>query len=436
MFAKKLVGYVVCMSMCLLCAVCAAEPEQDDGIVTGEQDFSSELSETLLNNSAPFVFELNSDVLTSRDEKDDYYQQMPLYRTVMAVIKLKYVKDVTIQELVNASLHGMVSALDPYSEFLTKEEFEDLENGTDGNYGGTGLIVGIRDNALVVITTLEGTPARKAGLQTGDMILKIDDEETSVMSARAAVSLLRGKPKTLVKLLVKRKDERDFIEYAIERDFIHVDSVQPVQMLADDIAYIRVVDFDKKVHKLLKQELKKIDTETTKGLVLDLRNNPGGLLTSGVDVSHLFLTEGTFIVSAKDRNGKETLHYCANGKQACPDVPIVVLINKGSASAAEIVAAALRDNDRALVIGERSFGKGSVQMVVPFPDRTALRLTTAMYYTPRNVCIEGEGIEPDMVITPHVWTDGELSEESLLNDVQVSTAVSVLKGFDMWKSKK
>jgi carboxyl-terminal processing protease len=284
--------------------------------------------------------------------------------------------------------------LDAHSSFLDAKSFKEMKIQTSGEFGGLGVTVGMRDGALTVIAPLEGTPAYKAGLKAGDIILKIDDKSTINMTLDEAVSLMRGKPGTKITLTIVRKNEPKPLVVTIVRDIIKIQSVY-TKKVGNDILYIRVVSFDKKVVKDIKKALK--ENPSAKGLILDLRNNPGGLLDQAVGTVDLFVDKG-IIVSQKGRVKDENEVYKAHEQGTYKKIPIVVLVNGGSASASEIVSGSLQDHRRAVVVGEKTFGKGSVQIIMPINKTEALRLTIARYYLPSGRTIQAVGVTPDIVV--------------------------------------
>ncbi len=319
------------------------------------------------------------------------------FTKVIQTVEEYYVDDITINEIIDKALSGLLENLDAHSSYLDKKKFKDLQIQTEGEFGGLGITVGMRDGALTVISPIEGTPADRAGLKSNDIILKIDDQSTLNMTIDEAVNLMRGKPKTKITLTIVRKNESKPLVIDIIRDIIKVDSVY-VKMVQDkDILYIRVTNFDKKVTSEVSKALNKYRSKY-KGIILDLRNNPGGLLSQAVGLSNLFIDKG-IIVSQKGRLKKENQEYNATSAGTIKDTPLVVLINGGSASASEIVSGALQDHKRAVLIGEKTFGKGSVQVILPI-NGEALRLTVARYYLPSGRTIQAEGVTPDVEVAP------------------------------------
>lgn len=332
-------------------------------------------------------------VLTQQQRIDAYNKLTKIFST----IETYYVDDVNIDEIVDKAVEGLLSNLDAHSAYLTEKKFKDLRAQTDGEFGGLGITVGMKDGALSVIAPLDDTPAEQAGLKSGDVILKINDESTLNMTIDDAVNRMRGKPKTSIKLTIVRKGEGKPLEFNIVRDVIKVKSVHARKIENTNYLYVRVNSFDKNVTPSVANELKKAGK--VNGIVLDLRNNPGGLLNQAVSLSDLFIKNGV-IVSQKGRIKEENVEYKANGKAPYPNLPIVVLVNGGTASASEIVSGALQDHKRALVLGEDTFGKGSVQVVLPIDKAEAIKLTTAKYYLPSGRTIQAVGIKPDIVVHP------------------------------------
>lgn len=320
------------------------------------------------------------------------------FTKVVGTVEKYYVDPLTIEEIINKAISGLLSNLDAHSSFLDTKHFKELKIQTEGEFGGLGITVGIRDGALTVIAPLEGTPAFKAGLKAGDIILKIDDKSTIDMTLDEAVNLMRGKPGTKITLTIVRKGEPKPLKISITRDIIKIDSVYAKHILNDEMLYLRVVSFDKKVVNEIKKYIKE-NEDKTKGIVLDLRNNPGGLLDQAVGLVDLFIEKGV-IVSQKGRVKSENKVYKAKKYGTYKNIPLVVLVNGGSASASEIVSGALQDHKRAIVIGEKTFGKGSVQVILPIDKSEAIKLTIARYYLPSGRTIQALGITPDIIAYP------------------------------------
>ncbi len=319
------------------------------------------------------------------------------FSNVVSEIEKKYVDKISISEIMTKAIEGLLSNLDAHSAYLNEKKFKEFQAQTEGEFGGLGITVGMRDGVLTVIAPLEGTPAYKAGVKAGDNILKINNESTLSMSIDDAINLMRGKPKTPIQITVVRKNEPKPLVFNIVRDIIKVPSVYVKKIEKTPYLYVRVNSFDKNVTKSVLDGLKA--NPKTKGIVLDLRGNPGGLLNQAVGLSNLFIKEGV-LVSQKGKNKEENLEYKANGRAPYTNLPVAVLVNGGSASASEIVAGALQDHKRAVIIGEKTFGKGSVQMLLPVNKDEAIKITTARYYLPSGRTIQAKGITPDIVIYP------------------------------------
>ncbi|GAA7296110.1 S41 family peptidase [Helicobacter pylori] len=319
------------------------------------------------------------------------------FSNVVSEIERKYVDKISISEIMTKAIEGLLSNLDAHSAYLNEKKFKEFQAQTEGEFGGLGITVGMRDGVLTVIAPLEGTPAYKAGVKSGDTILKINNESTLSMSIDDAINLMRGKPKTPIQITVVRKNEPKPLVFNIIRDIIKVPSVYVKKIEKTPYLYVRVNSFDKNVTRSVLDGLKA--NPKTKGIVLDLRGNPGGLLNQAVGLSNLFIKEG-ILVSQKGKNKEENLEYKANGRAPYTNLPIAVLVNGGSASASEIVAGALQDHKRAIIIGEKTFGKGSVQVLLPVNKDEAVKITTARYYLPSGRTIQAKGITPDIVIYP------------------------------------
>ena len=325
------------------------------------------------------------------------YKNLELLTEVLRQIEKNYVEPQDNQKLVRGAIKGMVQSLDPHSTYLSKEEHQDLLSETKGHFSGIGIEITVKDNVLTVVSPIEGSPAYKAGIQAGDKIVKIDGKLTADMTLPEAVKSIRGEKGTKVTLTMMREGLDKPLEFTVIRDVIPIKSVRTT-LLTPTMAYVRISNFQSKTTNDLSAELEKLENgRKLEGLILDLRNNPGGLLSQAIDVSDLFMESGV-IVSTKGRESSQDMKATAHKKKTNRSYPIVALVNGGSASAAEIVAGALQDNKRALILGTKTFGKGSVQTIIPLSDGSGLRLTTAMYYTPSGRSIQASGIEPDVEV--------------------------------------
>jgi len=327
----------------------------------------------------------------------DIYKNIEVFTEVLRQIEKNYVEPQDPQKMIYGAIKGMVQNLDPHSSFMTKEEHQDLLIETKGSFSGVGIEISVRDNVLTVVSPIEGSPAYAAGIQAGDKIVRINDKSTNDMTLTDAVKSIRGKKGTKVKLTVIREAADKPLDFTITRDVIPLKSVRNY-LLDPEIGYVRISTFQSNTSKDLNVALEKLETgRDLKGLILDLRNNPGGLLSQAIEVSDIFLDSG-LIVSTKGRNSSQDMEVSARQNKTKRDYPIIVMVNGGSASASEIVAGALQDNKRALTLGTRTFGKGSVQTILPLSDGSGLRLTTAKYYTPSGRSIQASGITPDIDI--------------------------------------
>ncbi len=339
-----------------------------------------------------------SDAAFSQQIGEKRLNALAKYTKVIQTVEQYYVDDQNISDIVDKSLEGLLSNLDAHSSFMNKKKYKDMKIQTEGEFGGLGITVGMRDGALTVIAPIEGTPADKSGMKSEDIILKINDKSTLNMTIDEAVGIMRGKPGTDIELTVVRKKEPKPLTIKITRDIIKIDSVYTKKIEDSDILYIRVTSFDKKVTEDVKQALSQ-NKGKMKGLILDLRNNPGGLLNQAVGLTDLFVESGA-IVSQKGRLERENQVYNATKIGTYSDIPIVVLINGGSASASEIVSGALQDHKRAVLVGQKTFGKGSVQVILPIGQEEALRITVARYYLPNGRTIQATGVVPDIEVYP------------------------------------
>lgn len=367
--------------------------------------------------------------------KEDIFYELGLFADVITLIDANYVKKIAPKDMIYGALKGMLSSLDSHSSFLTPEEYKDLKTDTFGEFGGVGLRVTLKDGTLTVVSPLEDTPAYRAGIMPGDRILKVDNKTTKDVTLDDAVKLMRGIPGTRVKLTIIRENENRLREFTIRRAVIKIKSIKEVLMLTGSIGYIKIAEFQMRTGRDLNKALRRLIKKGMEALILDLRNNPGGLLDASLMVAKEFLEKPAVIVSIKGRDEKEKATYRSKAFKAYTDFPVAVLVNRGSASASEIVAGALRDNKRAIIVGGKSFGKGSVQVVIPLRDGSAIRLTASYYYTPSGTVIHENGITPDIVVEevlPGAEEDTGITQkasgrEALMEDNQIKKAVELLR---------
>lgn len=360
-----------------------------------------------------FFFLLPSAGRSESFAKSPDYRELRLFRQVMGIVQKNYVKEVSDKELIQGAINGMLQALDPHSSFLTEELFKELQVETKGEFGGLGIEITLENGILTIVSPIEDTPAFKAGLKPGDKIIKIDGESTKNITLMKAVKKMRGQPGTKVTVTIMREGWKKFKDFTIIRDKIKVQSVKK-EMLEPGYAYIRLSAFQETTDHDLAVALRELtEAEPIKGAILDLRSNPGGLLDQAVKVTNLFLDKG-LIVYTDGRAKDQHMEFWATPTGTHYDFKLAVLLNEGSASASEIVAGALQDHDRALVFGTKSFGKASVQTIIPIEGGSGLRLTTAYYYTPKKRNLNKTGIEPDVDLKEEVQkqVDEELEEES------------------------
>ncbi|MGH7215630.1 MAG: S41 family peptidase, partial [Nitrospiraceae bacterium] len=323
------------------------------------------------------------------------YEELKTFSEVLTQVQKSYVDETKVKDLVQGAIRGMLSTLDPHSAYMTPDMYKEMQVETKGEFGGVGIQIGVKENRLAVIAPIEGTPAHRAGVKSGDFITKVNDETTKDLTLMDAVQKMRGPKGSKVNLTIQREGTPEPLQFTLVRDTIKIESVK--SKVLDNIGYIRLTQFQESTGRDLSKVLKQFKDQKLQSTILDLRNNPGGLLTSAVEVSEQFLPGGKLVVYTKGRESKKD-EWIAKGKDQMDDSPMIVLVNEGSASASEIVAGALQDYGRAVIVGTTSFGKGSVQTILPLGDGSGLRLTTAKYYTPKGRSIQSTGITPDIVV--------------------------------------
>ena len=376
---------------------------------------------------------LGGTVSSKGTESGATYEQLRLFTEVLSIIQNQYVDEVPPKELIYSAIKGTLRGLDPHSSFLDPDSYKEMQVETSGSFGGLGIEITLRDDILTVVSPIEGTPAYKVGIQSGDRIVKIDGLVTKDMQLADAVKRMRGKPGTKVTISVVREGFTEPKDFDIVREQIRVHSVR-TQDLGSGIAYLKLRQFQEQTAHDVETALEKFAKGGMKALVLDLRNNPGGLLTSAVEVTEKFVEDGKLVVYTEGRVRNQNMRFSAHAKKAYSSLPMVILVNQGSASASEIVAGALQDYGRAMLVGTQTFGKGSVQTIIPLSDGSGLRLTTAKYFTPKGRSIHGKGITPDIVVEVPKDTTAAKDKptipdpvEDMKKDVQLQRALDVIK---------
>lgn len=355
------------------------------------------MNKLLIATSIAFVLSQNIFAKEAPVENEQTrFESLSKLTKVIGTVEKYYVDDIKLQQIVDKALKGLMQELDAHSSYLDKKASKEMSIATSGEFGGLGITVGMRDGALTVISPIDDTPAFKAGIKSGDIILKINETSTIGITLDEAVNMMRGEPKSDIKLTIVRKGDNKPLEIAMKRDIIKVQSVFAKKIEGENLLYLRISSFDTKVTNDLEKAIK--ENKDVKGIVLDLRNNPGGLLNQAIGVVDLFVKNGV-IVSQKGRDASDEEKFEASKFGTKTDLPLVVLVNEGSASASEIVSGALQDHKRAILVGEKTFGKGSVQAVLPIDNEKTenIKLTIAKYYLPSGRTIQAEGVTPDII---------------------------------------
>ena len=359
----------------------------------------------------------------SHSVENEIYKKIDLFGEVLEKINKEYVDEINQSESMDSAINGLLQSLDPYSAYMTPEIFEEMQTETSGEFGGLGIEVGMEAGVVKVITPMDGTPADKAGLKAGDYIVKINDTQVQGKSLSEAVDLMRGPVGSSIELTVRRRGEKKALTFNITREIIEVQSVKS-DLLDNNIGYIRLTSFNDNSGEQIEDKIKELNkNDNLNAYILDLRNNPGGLLSQAIKISDFFLDNGE-IVSTKSRKASENRKWFAKKGDITDGKTLVVLINYGSASASEIVAGALKDHKRAIILGERSYGKGSVQSIIPLKNRGAIRLTVAKYYLPSGKSISEVGVTPDI----EVVEDSDEFRIKTESDNQLSYAIKLLNG--------
>jgi len=382
--------------------------------------------------------------------EENLYENLKTFTDAMSLVQAEYVKEVKAKDLIYGALEGMLSSLDPHSQFLDPETYKEIQVETKGKFGGIGIVITLKDHYLTVISPFEGTPAYRLGIKANDRIVKISGESTKGISLSEAAKKLRGPKGTQVTISIMREGAPKLLDFTITRDIIKIKSVKNVQIADENIGYVRLTEFQERTAADLEKALLKLKEQNIKALILDVRNNAGGLFDQAIEVADKFLPKKKMIVYIQGRDKNKIRKYFAREDPIFPDIPLAVLINGGSASASEIVAAAIQEWKSGVVLGEESFGKGSVQTIIPLQDGAALRLTTAKYFTPKGVCIQDVKVQPDIVVEIsdedqiNLMRQAELSKEErnklrkegkLTEDVQLARAIDLLKAMEVYQIK-
>ena len=361
---------------------------------------------------------------SSAKNNNTLYEKLDLFSDVLEKINKEYVKDVDQSEVIDAAINGMLQSLDPFSSYMSPESFKNMNVDTKGEFGGLGIEITMEKGFVKVISPMEDSPADRVGIKPGDYIIKINDKQVNGLNIIEAVNLMRGKVGTSIKITIRREDVDDDLSFTIVRDIIKVREV--TSAIKEEIGYLRLRAFNEQSSDQLLSKIKDLSktNKDIKGYILDLRNNPGGLLSQAVKISDAFLDSGE-IVSIRGRNKDDIKIYTAKKGDVLNGKPLVVLINRGSASASEIVSGALKDHKRAILLGEKTFGKGSVQTIIPLKDKGGLRLTTAKYYLPSGTSISEIGVEPDISVKENK-TDFKINDDK--KDNQLQYALNLFRG--------
>jgi len=351
---------------------------------------------------------LNNWIFAGDAEKT--YENLKLFNEIFNLLRTEYVDESKVEpdKLIQGAVDGMIESLDdPHTAYMSKENFGELQTETKGEFGGVGIVIGVRDKWITVISPIDDTPAARAGLKAGDKIIEIDGNSTEGFTTMDAVNMIRGEVGTSLTLTIKREPVEDPLYFTVTRGVIKLETVKS-EIIEDHIGYMRISQFSEPTAETLREQINDLKVQGIDSMIIDLRNNPGGLLSSAIEIADMFLDEGV-IVSIRGRNRSQNQVYKAHDRTFVPDLPLIVLVNKGSASGSEIFAGAIKDNKRGILIGETTFGKGSVQTVRELPDGSGVKITTALYYTPSGSSIHDVGIEPDEVVKEVEVTKDELT---------------------------
>ena len=359
---------------------------------------------------------------SNANQTDNLYKKLDLFSDVLETLNNEYVDQVDENKVLDAAINGMLQSLDPYSSYMSPENFRNMNAETKGEFGGLGIEITMQAGLVKVISPIEGTPADMAGIKAGDFIIRINNTQVKGLNLFEAVSMMRGKVGSKINLVIRRENIDDELKFTLTRGIIKIREVS-AEVKLNSIGYIRLRAFNQKSHNQLKEKIKSFKSKRLDGYILDLRNNPGGLLSQAIKISDMFLDSGE-IVSTRGRDKTDIKIFNAKKGDIIDGLPLIVLINKGSASASEIVSGALKDHKRAIILGETSFGKGSVQSIIPLTNRGALRLTTAKYYLPSGSSISEVGVSPDITVKEKDKKEFRINTDT---DNQLKYAINLLK---------
>ena len=357
-------------------------------------------------------------VTKAQREKNILLRQSGVFFNVLLLAKSDYVNEVPTKKLLEGAMNGMLRSLDPYSQFLNAEAYEDLKMDTQGEYAGLGVEISVKGGVLHVIAPLDGSPAEQAGIKAGDAIIKIDDSSTRDISLADAVKKMRGAAGATVKLTILREGDNKVMDILVKRDKVKVKSIREAKLLAGNVGYIRIASFQERSAEDFEEALNSLESQGMTGLILDLRNNAGGLLNSAIEVTEKFIPEGQLIVSTQGRNPKKNTSYLSHNKNPHKPHPLIVLVDKGSASGSEILSGAIQDDHLGTIVGAKTYGKGSVQSLIPLDNGSAIRMTTSRYYTPNGRLIHEIGVIPDVAV--------EAEGDKKIKDNQLERALAIL----------
>ncbi len=356
--------------------------------------------------------------MVRQHDRDALVKELDIFYDVLLLVKSNYVDEVPTRKLLEGAMNGLLKSLDPYSQFLNAEAYEDLKTDTQGEYLGIGIEISVKGGVLHVIAPLDGSPAEQAGIKAGDNIIKIDGSSTRDITLADAVKKMRGAPGATVKLTILREGENKVIEFLVKRDKVKVKTIKEAKLLEGHVGYIRISAFQERSAEDFETAMKGLESQQMSGLILDVRNNAGGLLNSAIEITEKFIPQGKVVVSTKGRNSKKNISFLSHTSRPYQVFPLIIMVDRGSASGSEILAGAVQDYHFGKIVGVKTFGKGSVQSLIPLGDGSAVRMTTSRYYTPNGRLIHEVGVMPDVVV--------EAQEDKSVKDNQLERALALM----------